>query len=67
MDIKKIIKNIKLCFSREACYEYSKEKGYLDADSCYGVIGGTEKTNYISETCVGCDHWEAVEYDLEGK
>lgn len=39
---------------QEECFEkYKNEKG-----TCYGVVGGTSNTNYLSEYCIGCKYFE---------
>ena len=64
MDIKNIISKIKNPFSKNSCYERMKARGYIEEDEkCYGMVGGTRATNYLSEECISCPHWKPIEYD----
>ena len=51
--IKKIEKFLKRFFmTKEECFEkYKSSNG-----KCYGVVGGTSATEYLSESCIGCKY-----------
>jgi hypothetical protein len=38
--------------TREECYENTKS---VDG-KCYGVVGGTKNTDYLSEYCIDCPY-----------
>ena len=50
----KFIKSIKsfLDLNNDRCYEEHKNND----GKCYGLVGGTKSTEYLSESCIGCDH-----------
>ena len=64
MGIKNILNKIKKTFFKDSCYERMKSIGYIEEDDkCYGMVGGTRATNYISEKCIDCPYWKPIEYD----
>lgn len=47
--------------SYERCYTNMEYQGYAAMGCCGGVVGGTAVTEYLSEKCVNCPHWVALE------
>ena len=42
----------------EKCYSDMEHKGYASMGCCRGLTGGTKSTDYLSETCVSCPHYD---------
>ena len=40
----------------EKCYSNMEYEGYAAMGCCGGLTGGTEFTDYLSETCCSCPH-----------
>lgn len=40
----------------DKCYSEREYEGYAAMNCCKGLTGGTNATNYLSETCVGCPY-----------
>lgn len=41
-----------LDLDNDKCYENHKNKDGI----CYGLVGGTESTDYLAECCIDCKH-----------
>lgn len=59
--LRKMAERIKCYLSHEWCYDRMEEDGVATMGFCFGVVGGSKKTDYLSEMCMGCPHWVPLE------
>ncbi len=45
----------------DKCYSSMEYEGHAAMGSCGGIFGGTEDTDYLSESCIDCPYFVMLE------
>ena len=61
--LRKLAKHIKYHLSHEWCYDRMEANGAATEGYCFGAVGGSKETDYLSDMCLDCPHWVPLEKD----
>lgn len=59
--LRKLAERIKYHLSHEWCYDRMEADGAAIGNYCFGVVGGSKETDYLSDMCLDCQHWVPLE------
>ena len=59
--LRKLAERIKYHLSHEWCYDRMEADGAAIGVYCFGVVGGSKETDYLSDMCLDCQHWVPLE------
>ena len=59
--IRKLAERVKYHLSHEWCYDRMEADGAVIGGYCFGVVGGSKETDYLSDMCLDCQYWVPLE------